>query len=131
ELDKILISELEFHAHTGITEAEREIGQRYSLDLEVVCDLKKAGEGDDMSDSVDYAALCGAVTELGSSQTFVLAEALAESIARSILEQFDMVEEVMVRAKKLHPPVPAIKNYFAVEIRRNRDDVVKVSGFGE
>ena len=119
-MDKILISNLEFHAHTGVTEDERSIGQRYAVDLELSTDLKKPGETDDFRDAVDYAALCEAVVEFGSNNTYALAEAMAAAIASTILDKFPAVDEVMVRAKKLHPPVPEIKDYFGVEIRRKR-----------
>lgn len=127
--DKLQISDLQFHAHTGTTEAERESGQRYSVDLELVTDLKKPGETDTLEDAIDYSALADVVVDLGSNREFVLAEALAEAIARAVLERFPAVEEIVVRAKKLHPPVPAIVGYFGVEIRRNRQDAMQVSGF--
>jgi dihydroneopterin aldolase len=124
-MDKILVSGLEFHAHAGVTEAERQTGQRCSLDLEIVTDLRKAGESDNLADAIDYSAVCGAVLEVGTTRRFALVEALAEAVAATILEKFPHAEEVMVRAKKLQPPVSAIRDYFAVEIRRTRQDAAR------
>ena len=120
EMDKILISDLQFHAHTGVPEEERQIGQRYSVDLELSCDTCTPGTSDDFAEAVDYAAVCQTVVDIGSNQHFALTEALAENLAQALLENFP-VEEVMVRAKKLHPPVPEIKGYFGIEIRRHRE----------
>jgi len=128
-MDKIIISGLEFHAHTGVTEPERQAGQRYSVDLEIVTDLRTAGVTDNPNDAIDYSAVCDAVADIGSSRHFALAETLAESIANAVLGKFPAAEEVMVRAKKLRPPVPAITDYFGVEIRRTRDDVTRIEGF--
>jgi dihydroneopterin aldolase len=103
-MDKILVAGLEFHAHTGVTEAEREAGQRYSLDLEIAADLRMAAESDDLADAIDYSAVCAAVLDIGTNRRFTLAEALAE---------------------KLHPPVPAVRDYFGVEIRRRKPSAGK------
>ncbi|MBI2192987.1 MAG: dihydroneopterin aldolase [Planctomycetes bacterium] len=119
-MDKILIHDLQFHAHTGVPEAERLTGQRYSVDLELVCDVSKPGRSDDFRDAVDYAAVCRTVVEVGSGRHFALAEALAEAIAAAILDRFP-VREVLIRAKKLHPPVSEIRGYFGVEIRRRKE----------
>jgi dihydroneopterin aldolase len=124
-MDKILVAGLEFHAHTGVTEAEREAGQRYSLDLEIAADLRKAAESDDLADAIDYSAVCAAVLDIGTNRRFTLAEALAEAVATAILERFPGAKEVMVRAKKLHPPVPAVRDYFGVEIRRRKPSAGK------
>jgi dihydroneopterin aldolase len=119
-MDKILIADLQFHAHTGVSAEERKAGQRYSIDVELACDLASAGRTDDLAQTIDYAAVTRAVLDVGLERSFALTEALAEAIAQAILKQFP-VDEVLVRAKKLHPPVAGIRGYFGVEIRRHRE----------
>ena len=37
---KILVSGIKFHGYHGLTRIEREIGVRYSVDVEMTCDLR-------------------------------------------------------------------------------------------
>ncbi len=116
-MDKLIITDLQFHAHCGITTAEQEAGQRLSLDLELYCDLKKSSTADALLELPDYSHVSSVVLDVGRKERFKLLEALAEHIAKILIKQFP-VSEVVLRVKKLHPPVEAIQGYFGVEIRR-------------
>ena len=41
-MDIIKLTNIVFYAHHGYYDAERELGQRFELDIEVECDLKPA-----------------------------------------------------------------------------------------
>jgi dihydroneopterin aldolase len=114
---KLMIADLQFHAHCGVTPAEQEAGQRLSLDLELYCDLRKSSGTDALLEHPDYSHVADVVLEAGRKERFKLLESLAEHIAEILLKQFP-VNEVVLRVKKLHPPVEAIQGYFGVEIRR-------------
>ncbi len=116
-MDKLIITDLQFHAHCGITPAEQEAGQRLSLDLELYCDLKKSTPVDALLGLPDYGHVASVVLEVGRRERFKLLESLAEHIAEILIKQFP-VEEVVLRVKKPHPPVEAIQGYFGVEIMR-------------
>jgi dihydroneopterin aldolase len=116
-MDKLIITDLQFHAHCGITSAEQEAGQRLSLDLELYIDLKKSSTADALLALPDYGHVANVVVEVGRKERFNLLESLADHIARILIKQFP-VDEVVLRVKKLHPPVEAIQGYFGVEIRR-------------
>ena len=51
---------------------------------------------------------------------FPVENALAENIAKEVLEKFDLVKGIMVRVKKPEAPVNGIYDYFGVEIRRSK-----------
>jgi dihydroneopterin aldolase len=114
--DCIQLTDLQFHGHCGCTEAEREIGQRLSVDLELELPLASAAATDDLSRTVDYVKLSQAVAQLGRQLRPMLLETLAVSIARLVLEQFHP-ERVTVRLRKVAPPVEAL-GAFEVEITR-------------
>ena len=124
-MDKLIISDLQFHGHCGITETEQEIGQRLSLDLELYCDIQKASAADSLLGYLDYRHVVGVVLAIGRKERFKLLESLAETLAQVLIKQFP-VEEVVLRLKKMHPPVEAIQGYFGVEIRRRMSDLPKM-----
>jgi len=116
-LDRILIHSIQFHGHHGVHEEERKLGQRFTVDLELVLDLREAGRRDDLAASVDYERVHALVVEIGTREQFRLLEALATRIASAILEQFP-VQQVRVRATKPSPPILGVIGGVSVEITR-------------
>ncbi|HUJ79534.1 MAG TPA: dihydroneopterin aldolase [Nitrospiria bacterium] len=117
--DRIRLTDVQFHGHCGCTEAERELGQRLSLDLEVELSLAEAAATDDLSRTIDYVKLTDALVHLGSRLRPVLVETLAERLADAVLAQFHP-RRVTLRLRKVAPPVGAIAGAFEVEITRPR-----------
>jgi dihydroneopterin aldolase len=102
-----------------VPETERNALQRFSVSIELDFDLKRAGESDHLHDTIDYEAVSNNVLSVGQSRSFSLLEAMAEEMAAGILSQFP-VKGVTIFLKKIVPPVPAIRGYFAVKIFRAR-----------
>ena len=116
-MDRLLISQIEFHGHCGVTDAEREVGQRLSVDLELACDFTAAARSDDLADTIDYHHLAEAVAVLGRATRVALIETIATRIAEYVLED-RRVTSVRVRLTK-HPPFcEAIQGGVTVEITR-------------
>ena len=118
-LDKIIIKEIEFIGHCGITEEERIVGQRLSADIELSIDITPAANSDRIQDSIDYVGVCHKMVSIGSEEHCNLLETLAERMAREILSNYN-VSEILIRLRKCSVPVDPIKGYFGVEIIRSR-----------
>ena len=118
-MDRIILKGIRFHGYHGVVEAERQIGQKYEIDLELMTDLSTAGKTDDLSHTIDYAQVVELVIEIGTRQSFQLFEAIGETIAEAILAQFQ-VEEVRITVKKLSPPIEPRLTYAGVEIHRKQ-----------
>ena len=118
-MDKIIVKGIQFHGYHGVAEAERQLGQKYEIDLELMTDLSAAGQTDDLTHTIDYAQVVQRVIEIGTQGSFQLFEALAERMADAILAQF-WVEEVRITVKKLSPPIEPRLTYAGVEIHRKR-----------
>lgn len=121
-MDKILLSNLGFYGYHGVLKEENVLGQKFFIDIELYVDTKKAGKTDNMYDSVSYAEVYELVKDITQNRRFNLIEALAENISISVLDKFNLVQEIMIRVKKPEAPVNGIYDYFGVEIRRNRND---------
>jgi len=116
-MDKIIFEKIQFYAYHGVYEEEKILGQMFEVDLEMYMDLKKPGESDCIDDTVNYALVYDVVKKLVTETNKKLLEALAESIAKELLELFPL-EEIVVRVRKLQPPIPGYLQSVSVEIRR-------------
>jgi 7,8-dihydroneopterin aldolase/epimerase/oxygenase len=119
--DAIEISGLAIHAFHGCFDAERELGQRFVLDVMMHADLAKAGASDDLADTLDYGAVTARITHHFTSRPFRLIEAAAHHVAMSLLAEFPTLNAIRL---KLHKPNAPIKAHFtdvACIVERWRD----------
>ncbi len=118
-MDKIVISDIMFLGHCGVSKEEQLVGQQLSVDVELNCNLTQAIYSDRLQDTVDYARLSREIQAIGKESVFQLIESLAEKIAKKLLED-QRIESVLVRVKKPHPPCEAIQGAVAIELHRRR-----------
>ena len=112
---KIRIDGMSVHTHHGVTEAEREVGQRMVFDLELVVPDCGATSSDRVEDTVDYGELSGLVAELATAESRLTLERLVDLIGREVLDRYP-VSRVTVRATKPEPPVPFTMDGASVEL---------------
>jgi len=118
--DKIQLDGMVFYGFHGVGPEEQNVGQRFVIDLEAERDLKAAGRSDDPEDTVNYSKMFRVVKDIVEGPSRKLLESVAETIARAILDGFD-VESVKVTVKKPEVPIKAsILSHAAVEIYRER-----------
>ncbi len=79
--DKILLTGLEIECVIGIFDWERKVKQTVSVDLDLDCDVAKAGMSDDISDTVNYKEIAKEIIALVAPSKFYLIEKMAERIA--------------------------------------------------
>ncbi|MFP6652035.1 MAG: dihydroneopterin aldolase [Dehalococcoidia bacterium] len=119
--DKIILSGMVFYGFHGANSEEKELGQRFIVDLEIEYDLRPAGASDILTDTVNYSRFYGIVKEVMEGPSLNLLEAVAHRIASNVLERHP-VESVMVRLKKPEVPIKgSILDYAAVQIYRRRE----------
>jgi dihydroneopterin aldolase len=121
-MDRILLNGLVFFGRHGCHAAEKELGQKFTVDVELECDLQRAGETDALEDTVDYVAIYNATKEIIEGQSVQLLEVLAQQIADFALND-PKVLSAWVRIRKPHVAMPGPLDYLGVEITRTRDDV--------
>lgn len=117
-MDRIAITGIEVFAHHGVLAHERELGQRFVLDLVLELDLAPAGASDDLGDTVDYGRLAGDVATIVAEEPAVdLLETVAEQVAARCLAD-RRVQAVEVTVHKPGAPLPVLAHEVAVTIRR-------------
>jgi 7,8-dihydroneopterin aldolase/epimerase/oxygenase len=113
----IEISGLSLYTHHGVSDAEREIGQRLLLDLRLDVGETDATVTDRVQDTVDYAEVCQLVALVAQQRSYRTLERLCSAIADRLLADFEL-EGVWVKASKPDPPIPLPVDDVSVEVWR-------------
>jgi 7,8-dihydroneopterin aldolase/epimerase/oxygenase len=119
-MDKIYLNNMKFYGYHGVFPEETKLGQRFAVDLIVETDLEKAGQSDNLEDSINYGEIYHVCKEVVEGKPFKLVEALAEKISAELLGQFSSIISVTVKVIKPDPPIPGHYDSVAVEITRGR-----------
>lgn len=118
-LDKIHIRDLKLHCIIGINENERTEKQDVIINVTLYADLKKAGNSDNINDSVDYKIMKKNIISMVEKSSFFLIEKLAMEIANLCLDN-KMVKIVTVTLDK--PRALRFARSVAVEITQYQND---------
>lgn len=123
-LDRIYIKGLDVFAYHGVMPKEKRDGQRFVLDITLDCDLSRAGRTDRLEDTVDYTAVMDAAVQAMTENSYDLIERAASRTAEAILQAEEKVEKVTLCLRKPEAPIDKIFDYVAVEITRERKDII-------
>jgi dihydroneopterin aldolase len=102
-----------------VLDSERRLGQPFVVDLVLYLDSRAAAGSDDLTDTVDYAAVAREVLAVVEGEPVALIERLAQQIADVVLAH-DRVGAVEVTVHKPSAPVAVPFDDIAVTIRRTR-----------
>lgn len=119
---KISLKNMVFYGFHGVYEFERELGQRFYVDLDMKADLRQAGVNDRLEETIDYVSVYNQTKEIVENHRFQLLEALSYHIAGEVLRLHPLVEEVTVRVRKPSVPIAAALDYVEVEAVRRRGE---------
>ena len=111
----ILLQGLRFHAYIGVGEQERQVGNNYVLDLRLGYPFADAMLSDEVADTLNYAEVFGAVSEIMQKPAKLL-ETAAGTIARELFRRFPKTESIDLKLVKLNPPMGADCNGAGVEL---------------
>ena len=116
--DKIYIRDLALRCIIGVNNDERTEKQDVIINVILFTDTRKAGQSDNLEDSVDYKMVKKTILFLVENSEFLLIEKLAEEIAKVCLDD-SKVQKVNVTVDK--PGVLRYTRSVAVEIVRARE----------
>jgi 7,8-dihydroneopterin aldolase/epimerase/oxygenase len=124
-MDRIRLVNMTFYGYHGVSAAEKETGRRYEVDCELAVDLAEPGKTDDLTDTIDYAAVYDLVADIVQNRSFSLLEGLAGKIASELLAAFPVIE-VKIRVRKMMPPIAGTIDYIEVEVTRRQTEPEKL-----
>lgn len=112
-LDRIRISRWSIQAAIGVYDHEKAGTQELILELSLYGDFRRAGESDDLSDALDYAALKADLEAWLSGRRWQLLEAFGESVCAWCLEK-PLVRRAELTIDKPAAQAPAFVSYTLV-----------------
>lgn len=116
-MDRVLLNGIQCRLRVGVSPQERCEPQDCLVDVEMEHDLSQAARTDDLQDTLDYSRVFSLVQHLSSTEEFVLLERFAGRLAEEICHAVHC-ETLLIRVKKLHPPLAGSLAFAGVEIRR-------------
>jgi FolB domain-containing protein len=118
-MDQVFIVDLVARGIIGVNDWERQQPQEILINIVLFTDLHKAGESDDIHDSVDYRSVAKKVLAHAETARRLTVEALAADLAKVCLQEA-RVEKVRVRVEK--PGAVRFSRSVGVEIERAKED---------
>lgn len=119
-MDKIELAGLEYFCYHGCLPEERQQGQKFLVDVKLYLDLKKAGNSDNLTATVNYAEVYEDIKKIVTGEPYNLIEAVAEKIAAVILAKYAAVKKLKVTVHKPSAPIAGKFRDVAVSLRRKR-----------
>jgi len=117
-MDVIEINGLRCYGYTGYLSEERVLGQWFEINVRLSLDLKKAGQSDDLSDTLDYRKVIEVIKHRVAHSKYALIERLIEVIAQDLLN-IPLSEQVTLKLTKLSPPIADFGGQISLEITRS------------
>jgi dihydroneopterin aldolase len=118
--DLISLIGIQGFGYHGVFPDERSNGQTFIIDAFLEIDLRKAGESDDLTATVNYADVAELILEEITGLPVSLLEALATRITNNILAKFPLVSGVKVVVHKPQAPIAVGFQDVSVTIERTR-----------
>ena len=111
----IEVSGLSLYTRHGVTEAERDLGQRLVFDITLRLPECDATVTDRVEDTADYGEICEQVALAAQERSYNTLERLCTAVADRLIDRFG-AESVRVKATKPEPPIPLPVEEVSVEV---------------
>ena len=112
-----------FYAYHGAFEDEQNLGGKFEFDVDLYCDLSAAAESDSLAKTVDYEKVYAFIRQTVLQKKYYLLEALANTIGKGLITEFNALQRVVVRVRKPHPPVKGVLIMSKSRFLRNDENV--------
>lgn len=113
----IRIEDMEFYAFHGHYHEEQIVGNHFLVDVEMETDTVKAGESDDLHDTVNYQKAYLIVKKEMEQKSHLL-EHIAKRILDALYGELPGIVRAKVRVSKLNPVMGGKIGRVSVEISR-------------
>ncbi len=128
-LEQVHIQQLIFDGNCGVTETERFSPQPLAVDVTVdypFNSIHHIAATDQLHQAIDYAHIAETVTHIGTSQSFVLLETMAEHMVSQIFEVYP-ASRIYLDLRKINPPIKNIQGSVGIRINRSRQEHLSVN----
>lgn len=119
-MDKIVLKNMGFYGYHGNLESEQEQGQRFFVDVEITTDLTKAGQSDNLEDSINYVEVYELVRSVMIGEKCNLLERLGALISDSLYQHYQGIVGLSVTVRKSSVPIAGMLDYVEVVTTRGQ-----------
>ncbi len=119
-ISEIIIKGLKIYAYHGVNEEEKINGQNFIIDVNMK--INRSEYTDNINSTVSYSKVAKEIKKIALEQKYDLIETLAEKIAKELLKEFDMIQNIEIIVKKPEAPMKLDFEYTAVKISRSKGD---------
>jgi 7,8-dihydroneopterin aldolase/epimerase/oxygenase len=113
----IEVSGLSLYTHMGVSEAERQLGQRLIVDVRLDIGESDATVTDRIEDTVDYGEVCETINFVAQQRNYKTLERFCAAVADRLIERYE-IHAVWVKAAKPEPPIALPVSEVSVEVWR-------------
>lgn len=119
-MGKVALEGIEFHAYHGVFSEETKLGNRFTVDIHVDTDFRKAMLNDDLKATVDYGKLYR-IAKSHMQEPVKLLEHLAHLMVKDILKVYPDLKTISITIKKHNPALGGVVNYSVVTVQYPED----------
>lgn len=114
----IELQQIKLHAFHGLYPGEERLGSPYEVSLKAQCMEPANGTYQELSDTINYAALYEIIRKRMAVPTPLL-ETVADEIIRDINRLFPRINQIEISIFKLQPPIAQFEGRVGVTINRS------------
>ena len=118
-MGRLLFKNMSFYGYHGVFAAEKEVGQRIEVDVELHGDFEVAARTDDVDLGINYVDIYTIVKDYVEEQEYNLLEGLGVAIADQILDAYEL-DQVVVRVRNSYAPLGGLLDYIEAEVTRGK-----------
>ncbi len=118
-MSTIAIEGMEFFSYHGHFEEEMVIGTHFVLDLYFETDTSKAEKSDNLEDTVNYLSVYLTVKKQ-MKKSSLLIENVARRIVDALFEEYEAIESIKLKFKKINPPLGGKMDGVSVVLEEKR-----------
>ncbi|MEN9214404.1 MAG: dihydroneopterin aldolase [Gloeomargarita sp. DG02_4_bins_56] len=120
--DTIYLHNIRAYGYTGFLPEERTLGQWFAVDVRLELSLEKAGQSDEIQDTLDYRGVIEQIQTTIRREKFLLLERLAYVLIQQVLA-WPPVQAVTLRVTKVAPPIADFSGQISIELHRAKVQV--------
>ncbi len=117
--DEIHIDNLEVFANHGVYPEENKLGQKFLVNAILYTSTRKAGQTDDLKESINYGTVCHTMTSFLKDNTFNLIETLTERLSEKLLNEIPNLYKITLEVRKPWAPVGLPLESVSVKVTRS------------
>jgi dihydroneopterin aldolase len=118
----VSIHGLQVYGYHGLFDEERRLGQKFLFDVRCQLVDVPTHQDDQLANSVGYDVLANEVSSISAAQKYKTVEALAETVARTLLARNGVIAALDIKVAKLSPPMAHALTSATVEVSLRRDE---------